>query len=127
MTLLRKEHVLTYRAEIDGIRAIAVLAVMVAHSGIGILPGGFAGVDIFFVISGYLISGIILRDLENGQFSFRTFYTRRARRIFPALFAMLFIVSLAAWFLLTPSELTDYSASVFFSLFFLNLHFFRKF
>ena len=127
MALLRKEHVLTYRAEIDGIRAIAVLAVMVAHSGIGILPGGFAGVDIFFVISGYLISGIILRDLENGQFSFRTFYTRRARRIFPALFAMLFIVSLAAWFLLTPSELTDYSASVFFSLFFLSNAYFIDF
>jgi len=123
LALLRNKHVLTYRAEIDGIRAIAVLAVMVAHSDIGILPGGFAGVDIFFVISGYLISGIILRDLENGEFSFSTFYKRRAKRIFPALFAMLFIVSLAAWFLLTPSELTDYSASVFFSLFFLSSSF----
>jgi len=127
LALLRNKHVLTYRAEIDGIRAIAVLAVMVAHSDIGILPGGFAGVDIFFVISGYLISGIIFRDLENGEFSFSTFYKRRAKRIFPALFAMLFIVSLAAWFLLTPSELTDYSASVFFSLFFLSNAYFIDF
>lgn len=116
-----------YRKEIDGIRAIAVLAVIIAHSGIGFLPGGFAGVDVFFVISGYLISGIILRDLEAGKFSFRKFYGRRARRIFPALFFMLLTVSIAAWALLTPSELKDYSASAFFSLAFLSNAYFMDF
>jgi peptidoglycan/LPS O-acetylase OafA/YrhL len=118
---------MNYRTEIDGIRAIAVLAVMIAHSGVGILPGGFAGVDVFFVISGYLISGIILRELERGKFSFGDFYARRARRIFPALFFMLLTVSLAAWMLLTPSELKDYSASTFFSLIFLSNAYFIDF
>lgn len=116
-----------YREEIDGIRAIAVLAVMIAHSGVGFLPGGFAGVDVFFVISGYLISGIVLRDLEVGKFSFRKFYARRARRIFPALFFMLLTVSIAAWVLLTPSELKDYSASAFFSLIFVSNFYFIDF
>ena len=116
-----------YRKEIDGIRAIAVLAVIIAHSGIGFLPGGFAGVDVFFVISGYLISGIILRDLQAGEFNFRKFYARRALRIFPALFFMLLIVSVAAWTLLTPSELKDYSASAFFSLVFLSNAYFIDF
>ena len=78
-----------YRPEIDGIRAIAVLSVVIFHSGLGILKGGFLGVDLFFVISGYLITRILISDLESGTFSIITFYERRIRRIMPALFVML--------------------------------------
>lgn len=118
---------MNYRHEIDGIRAIAVLSVIIAHSGIGLLPGGYAGVDIFFVISGFLITGIILRDLEHGHFSFGNFYARRARRIFPALYFMLITTSVAAWLLLTPSQIQDFSASVFFSVLFLSNGYFLDF
>ena len=116
-----------YRHDIDGLRAIAVLAVILAHSGLGWLPGGFAGVDVFFVISGFLITGIILRDLEGGTFTFGSFYARRARRIFPALFVMLALTSAAAWVLLSPSEIKDFSASVFFSVLFLSNGYFADF
>ena len=64
-----------YRSEIDGLRAIAVVSVIFAHSGINIFPGGFVGVDVFFVLSGYLITGIILREIELGEFSFMEFYS----------------------------------------------------
>ena len=74
-----------YRPEIDGLRAIAVLSVVIFHLFPASLPGGFAGVDIFFVISGYLITSIIARDIKNEEFSFIDFYSRRARRFFPAL------------------------------------------
>ena len=83
--------VLKYRPEIDGLRAIAVVAVIVYHARADWLPGGFVGVDIFFVISGYLISSIILRQVEEGRFSFLEFYERRLRRIIPALLAMLVV------------------------------------
>lgn len=98
-----------YRSEIDGLRAIAVMAVVLAHSGLGWLPGGFAGVDVFFVISGYLITGILLRDAESGDFSFRRFYVRRARRILPALFVMLAVCWVGAAFLMTPSQFKDHA------------------
>ena len=79
----------TYRADIDGMRAVAVLSVLVYHGFPAWLPGGFVGVDVFFVISGFLISGIILTSLRNGTFTFADFYARRIRRIFPALFIVL--------------------------------------
>ena len=78
-----------YRFDIDGLRATAVLAVLVFHAFPAALPGGYAGVDVFFIISGYLISGILARDIDARIFSIWTFYFRRARRIFPALIAML--------------------------------------
>ena len=75
-----------YRKDIDGLRAIAVLAVFYFHLYPTLLPGGFLGVDVFFVISGYLITSIILRENAQGVFSFKRFYARRIKRIFPALF-----------------------------------------
>lgn len=118
---------MNYRDEIDGLRAVAVLAVIIAHTGLGWLPGGFAGVDVFFVISGFLITGIILRDLEQGSFRFRSFYARRVRRIFPALFVMLALSSVLAWALLSPSEIQDFSASTFYSVIFLSNGYFIDF
>jgi peptidoglycan/LPS O-acetylase OafA/YrhL len=93
-----------YRPDIDGLRAIAVLSVIGYHAFPGIIPGGFVGVDIFFVISGYLISGIIVSSLGDGTFSFKNFYARRIKRIFPALFVVLAACGLFGWFTLLPRE-----------------------
>ncbi|WP_417310456.1 acyltransferase family protein [Devosia sp.] len=94
----------TYRPEIDGLRAIAVLSVIAYHFEMG-LRGGFFGVDVFFVISGYLITSLILAELGQRRFSFLGFYARRARRILPALLTMLVATMIAGWFLLLPNEL----------------------
>jgi peptidoglycan/LPS O-acetylase OafA/YrhL len=96
-----------YRADIDGLRAIAVLLVVVFHAFPKAVPGGFVGVDIFFVISGFLISDLIAKEIGNGQFSLLRFYARRARRIFPALFIVLAACLAAGWILLLP---VDYRA-----------------
>lgn len=93
-----------YRPDIDGLRAIAVLAVVAYHAAPGRMPGGFIGVDIFFVISGYLISSILLNSLDKGRFSILEFYERRVRRIFPALSLMLIACSVSGWFLLLSDE-----------------------
>jgi len=93
-----------YRAEIDGLRALAVLAVVIYHAFPNLLPGGFAGVDIFFVISGFLIGGILLDDIERGSFSFVDFYARRVRRIFPALLIVMAACLAFGWFALFPDE-----------------------
>src|ERR1700760_4585880 len=79
---------LGYRADIDGLRAIAVLLVIGFHWQVAPFAGGFVGVDIFFVISGFLITGVVIRDIDRGAFSFIQFYERRCRRIIPALYAM---------------------------------------
>ncbi len=92
-----------YRAEIDGLRALAVLAVVLYHAGFG-FRGGFVGVDVFFVISGYLITSLIWKDLETGRFTLAGFWERRARRIAPALVVLLVPVLVAGWFLLLPSD-----------------------
>ncbi len=93
-----------YRADIDGLRAIAVLAVVGFHAFPGLFPGGFAGVDVFFVISGYLITGILLRAHEQGSFSYLDFYARRIRRIFPSLLLVLAATLVAGYFLLLADE-----------------------
>jgi len=93
-----------YRPDIDGLRAIAVLAVIGFHAFPSWLPGGFIGVDIFFVISGYLISKHILAELEAATFSTRAFYFRRIKRIFPALILILFVCTVVGWVILTPGE-----------------------
>ena len=105
-------HSLTYRPEIDGLRAIAVSSVILYHAGVWPFGGGYVGVDIFFVISGYLITSILLSDMDRGKFSFVQFYERRIRRIFPALFLVLACASVAAWLLLTPGQLRYFGQSV---------------
>src|SRR5688572_12867360 len=87
-------------------RAIAVLSVLAYHGFPALLPGGFVGVDVFFVISGFLISGIILTSLRNGTFTFTDFYARRIRRIFPALSIVLTASLVAGWFILFPVDFT---------------------
>lgn len=94
-----------YRPDIDGLRAVAVLSVVGFHAFPDLLPGGFIGVDIFFVISGYLISSIIFKGLDGGYFSFKEFYARRARRIFPALILVLVATLVFGWLVLLPDEL----------------------
>jgi peptidoglycan/LPS O-acetylase OafA/YrhL len=100
-----------YRADIDGIRAIAVTSVVLFHAGLFPFRSGFVGVDIFFVISGYLIGGIILRETKDGHFDFAKFYARRARRILPALFVVVLSTCLAGWFLLDASEFREVGAT----------------
>src|SRR5262249_670713 len=93
-----------YRSDVDGLRAVAVLGVIAFHAAPRLAPGGFAGVDIFFVISGFLISGIIMRSLNRGSFSLLEFYSRRIRRIFPALIFVLLAVWAVGWIVLLPDE-----------------------
>src|ERR1700676_4252486 len=94
-----------YRSDIDGLRAIAVTSVLVFHYWGQYLPGGFIGVDIFFVISGNLLSAIFLPDVQNGRFTFSGFYERRIRRIFPALFALLAATLAVGCIVLLPVDL----------------------
>ena len=95
---------LSYRAEIDGLRAVAVLLVLGYHAFPSLVPGGFIGVDVFFVISGFLITRILLVELARGQFSLAGFYARRVRRIFPALACVLLFALVIGWLVLLPSE-----------------------
>ena len=95
---------LAYRRDIDGLRAIAVLAVVLFHFGVPGVTGGFVGVDVFFVISGFLITSIIWRERQVGRFSFVDFWARRARRILPALFVMMAATLAVGWFLLAPKD-----------------------
>jgi len=102
-----------YRPEIDGLRAIAVVPVLAFHAGEKYFPKGYLGVDIFFVISGFLISSIILAEIENKNFSLINFYSRRAKRILPALFFVIFCtIPFACWFIYSPQELMTFSQSV---------------
>lgn len=111
---------LTYRPEIDGLRAIAVTSVILFHSGLVPLSGGFAGVDVFFVISGFLVTSILLKDLGAGRHTVWRFYERRVRRILPALLVMLTVTSLAAAVLMIPPQLQAYSKSLVAVLLFLS-------
>ena len=100
----RETAAFEYRPDIDGLRAIAILAVVAFHASSDTLPGGFCGVDVFFVISGFLITGIIVQQLNAGRFSLRQFYFRRARRLFPALAVVLFATFALGWLILLPAE-----------------------
>jgi peptidoglycan/LPS O-acetylase OafA/YrhL len=101
-----------HRRDIDGLRAVAVASVVLFHAGLAGFGGGYVGVDVFFVISGYLITSIIAEDLRAGRFSIVAFYERRVRRIFPALFAMLLASSIAASVLLLPRDLHELCQSI---------------
>jgi peptidoglycan/LPS O-acetylase OafA/YrhL len=101
-----------YRAEIDGLRALAVVPVILFHAGFKHFSGGFVGVDVFFVISGYLITSIILEELEEGTFSGVNFYERRARRILPALFFVMAVCIPLAWIWLTPFDMKRFAQSL---------------
>ena len=101
----------SYRPDIDGLRALAILSVVLYHGGLLRIGGGFTGVDIFFVISGYLIGGHIYSEILDGSFSFTNFYRRRARRILPAFFAVLAFVLLAGLILLSPIDLARLARS----------------
>ncbi|MBX2804481.1 MAG: acyltransferase [Hyphomicrobiales bacterium] len=113
-----------YRKDIDGLRALAVGSVVLFHAGIPGFSGGFVGVDIFFVISGYLITRIIKDSIDDGRFSFADFYDRRIRRIFPALFAMYAATFVVGLIFLMPDELDALAESLVSSaVFFTNIHF----
>lgn len=101
-----------YRPEIDGLRAVAVVPVILFHAGFSAFSGGFVGVDIFFVISGYLITSILLNDLEKNRFSLLTFYERRARRILPALFTVMLACLPFAWMWMTTTQFKDFAQSL---------------
>lgn len=118
-------HAQEYRPDVDGLRTIAVVPVVLFHAGLFGVTGGFVGVDVFFVISGFLITNIILRDLEAGRFSILNFYERRARRILPALFAVLAATTVAAFALFMPRELDQFGHSAIATVLFVsNFYFF---
>jgi len=118
---------LKYRAEIDGLRALAVVPVILFHAGFELFSGGFVGVDIFFVISGYLITTIIIEDIESNRFSLINFYERRARRILPALFFVMMMCIPLAWMWMLPDQMKDFSQSlVAVSLFASNILFWQE-
>lgn len=103
---------LKYRPDIDGLRALAIIAVIIYHLNNSWLSGGFVGVDIFFVISGYLITQIIYTDIIQQQFSFKHFYQRRINRILPVFFIVMFCISIAAWYILLPDQFTFFLKSL---------------
>ena len=113
-----------YRAEIDGLRGLAVVPVILFHAGFELFSGGFVGVDVFFVISGYLITTMLIEDIENKRFSFVNFYERRARRLLPALFFVLIVCLPFVWTWMLPSQMKDFSETIFsVSVFLSNLYF----
>lgn len=116
-----------YRREIDGLRAVAVVPVILFHAGFEIFSGGFVGVDVFFVISGYLITSIIINERTNNSFSLLKFYERRARRILPALFLVMLCTIPFAWLWLSPLQLENFAQSIVaVSVFLSNILFWRK-
>lgn len=123
---MTKHAHLKYRPDIDGLRTLAVMPVILFHAGFQIFSGGFVGVDVFFVISGYLITTILLSELEQGNFSIVNFYERRARRILPALFFVMACSLPFAWLWLLPQDMLSFSQSLIaVSLFGSNILFWR--
>ena len=116
-----------YRPEIDGLRALAVVPVILYHAGFETLSGGFLGVDIFFVISGFLITSIIINDLNSKQFSLKHFYERRARRILPALFVVMAATCAGSWLWMMSWTFEDFAKSIYFVLgFSSNIYFWKE-
>lgn len=118
MTSTQQANLHYWRKDITGLRAVAVLPVLIYHAFPNLLPGGFFGVDIFFVISGYLISGIIFRGMLNDSFSYKDFYIKRIKRILPNLCTLLIAVAAVGWFLLAKPELSALGKHIYSSAFF---------
>jgi len=115
-----------YRSEIDGLRCLAIIPVLLFHAGVPGFDGGFVGVDIFFVISGFLITRILITSMESGNYSLIDFYARRVRRIFPALFALLFFAIVGASVLYVPSDFASLPRTIVGAIFFVsNFVFYR--
>lgn len=121
MTSLKIEHPidahkkpthLKYRPDIDGLRALAVIPVILFHAGLTLFGGGYLGVDVFFVISGYLITSIIIKEKQKNAFTLSSFYSRRAKRILPVLLVVIIFTTIAAWNILPPKELDYFAQSV---------------
>lgn len=102
----------TYRRELDGLRGFALIAVILYHAGYTFLPGGYSGVDVFFVLSGYLICSMIVKDLDRERFSFLEFFERRARRIFPALFSVMLVTLALSLVILFPADLRNFGSGL---------------
>ena len=127
ISIERSHQVVAYRSDIDGLRALAVLSVIIFHARLGLFPGGFVGVDVFFVISGYLIASIILKEEEKDSFSLARFYERRIRRIFPALFVVILFCAGAGALFLTPNDYVAFGRSAFAAMtFWSNFYFTRQ-
>jgi peptidoglycan/LPS O-acetylase OafA/YrhL len=119
-------RVIAYRPDVDGLRAVAVLSVVIFHLSKSALPGGYLGVDIFFLLSGFLITSIIWHEVQDGAFSIAKFYDRRIRRIMPAMLVVLFASTIVALLLLLPTDLMGYSRSLLATLAFVaNVYFWR--
>ena len=118
---------LKYRSDIDGLRAIAVLSVVAYHLDHRLAPGGYIGVDIFFVISGYLIGSILLKEFDAGTFSFARFFERRIRRLFPAYFVMALATASVSWVVLMPEAYRQFGQSLFAATVFIsNILFYKE-
>ena len=116
-----------YRPDIDGLRAIAVVPVIFFHAHLAGVSGGYVGVDVFFVISGFLITGLIAREIRNGTFSYLDFWERRARRLLPPLILVTLLTLLLGWFVLLPTEYKGLGQSVVStSVFASNIYFWLK-
>ena len=110
---MSKTSIIDYKPEIDCLRAVAVFLVILFHFDLFIVKGGFIGVDVFFVISGYLITNLVIKDIRNNRFSLIEFYTRRIRRIIPALYSTIFIVIILCYFVLSPDHFNRITKSGF--------------
>ncbi|MBT53552.1 MAG: acyltransferase [Mameliella sp.] len=115
-----------YRRDIDGLRAIAVLPVILFHAGFSWFSGGFVGVDVFFVISGFLITSLLAEDLRQGRFSIGRFYERRVRRILPALFLVILVCIPFAWLWMLPADFEDFAGSLSITIFLSNQYFMNE-
>lgn len=122
----RYSPTLRYRPELDGLRAVAVIAVILFHLEASLLPCGFLGVDIFFVISGYLITSIIFSEWLSGRFSMREFYRRRVQRILPLFFVVMFVGVALSYALMMPEDSLSVEKSALASCFFLANIFFAR-
>ncbi len=123
----KKSPCVLYRFDIDGLRAIAVISILLFHANLFGVTGGFIGVDIFFVISGYLITSLIQKELVNNSFSLKLFYLRRIRRLFPALALVLLVTWLGGFLLLSDESFKELAKTALCSLFFVsNWYFLRQ-